>query len=158
MIFDDFTFNSKSLSHNISGCKHAILLCATLGAQADLLIDKYSVLDMAVSLCLSAFFNAYIESYIDFIEGILDNKLNRENLFKRPRFSPGYADFSIDNQSVILDKLNAFKFCNLTKTSSFILTPKKSVTAVIGYGEKSKCNFTKCEVCDKENCEFKGGK
>ncbi len=47
------------------------------------------------------------------------------------RFSAGYADFNLENQRAIYDILQMGKI-DVTITSSFILLPEKSVTAISG--------------------------
>ena len=41
------SIQSKNLSQHINGCKEAAIFAATLGAQTDLLIQKFNKLDMS---------------------------------------------------------------------------------------------------------------
>jgi hypothetical protein len=79
--------------------------------------------DSAEGLCLQACAAAKIEEYCDSVE--------KELPAHRPRFSPGYGDFDITHQTDILRILDAQKI-GLTETKTHMLTPLKSVTAVIG--------------------------
>ena len=47
------------------------------------------------------------------------------------RFSAGYADFKLENQKMIYEKLQMDKI-GVTINSGFILLPEKSVTAISG--------------------------
>lgn len=74
----------------------------------------------------------------------------------RPRFSPGYGDFSILHQREFLGLLEAGKRIGLSMTESSMLTPTKSVTAVIGLGEEPlRCPRSGCGACAKRDCAYR---
>ena len=83
-------------------------------------------------------------------------ELEEEHLYLRPRFSPGYGDFDICYQEPVVRMLNCAKTIGLTLTDSFMMTPTKSVTAVIGIStQKDRCPISGCEVCTKKDCEYR---
>ena len=59
------SIQSKNLSQHINGCKEAAIFAATLGAQTDLLIQKYNKLDMSKAVILQACAATVIEAYCD---------------------------------------------------------------------------------------------
>ena len=70
--------------------------------------------------------------------------------------SLGYGDFDICYQEPIVRMLNCAKTIGLTLTDSFMMTPTKSVTAVIGIStQKDRCPISGCEVCTKKDCEYR---
>ena len=73
----------------------------------------------------------------------------------RPRFSPGYGDFSIAHQRDITRELDTARRLGLTVTESLMLAPMKSVTAVIGLSETGGCTGGGCEACAKTDCDFR---
>ena len=78
--------------------------------------------------------------------------------YLRPRFSPGYGDFSLDCQKDIIRALEAEKTVGVTLTDSLLMTPSKSVTAVIGAGRNEfRCELKGCEVCGKTDCLYRRG-
>ena len=52
------------------------------------------------------------------------------------RFSPGYGDFDIGFQKEIFKLLNCPKNIGLSLCDSFIMSPSKSVSAIIGLKTK----------------------
>ena len=118
---------SKNLSKNLSGCKEAFLFCATLGQEVDRLIKKYSKIEPSKSLVLNAVATTMIEAFCDFV-----NEKLAEGKSLRPRFSCGYGDFSINHQEGILNILEAKKRIGVGLLSSCMMTPFKTVTAVVG--------------------------
>ena len=80
----------------------------------------------------------------------------KEGWYLRPRFSPGYGDFDIQYQKPLMQMLDCAKTIGLTMTDSFMMTPTKSVTAVIGMSRiKERCPIQGCEICEKKDCEYR---
>ncbi len=147
---------SKNLGTNLKDCKEAALFGATLGVEADRLIQKCQLMDMAKAVVMQACAAALLEEYCDSEQEKLGVQLQQEKKYLRPRFSPGYGDFSIQHQTEVLRMLDAPKRIGLAMTESYMLTPTKSVTAVIGISEREeKCNIKGCEACDKLDCTYR---
>jgi cobalamin-dependent methionine synthase I len=51
------------------------------------------------------------------------------------RYSPGYGDLSLSFQPVLLNELNAAKLLGITLTDSYLMIPRKSISAIIGVKE-----------------------
>lgn len=152
------TVRSKDLSQHLKGCTQAILFAATLGAQTDILMRRWTKLDMSRAVILQACAATVIEAYCDECEEELSAMAAKEGLFLRPRYSPGYGDFAVEHQRDFLDALNCGKRMGLTTTDSFMLVPTKSVTAVIGLtSETTSCHIHKCMDCNAQNCPFRKG-
>ena len=133
---------SRNLAKNMKGCTQVVMLGATLGVEVDMLMKRYSLTEMSRTVVLQACAAAMLEEYL--------------NNWQRPRFSPGYGDFSILHQKDILGMLDCAKKIGLTMTESSMLTPTKSVTAVIGLGrEEVHCHEEGCESCSKKDCIYR---
>ena len=146
---------SKNLAKNLKGCKQVIIFGATLGTGVDLLMKRYSVSDMTKAVVLQACAAAVLEEYCDTIQKEMAKELDA-GLYLRPRFSPGYGDFSILHQKELLQMLEAPKKIGLTLTEGYMLTPTKSVTALLGITKDAKeCDIKGCEACTKEDCIYR---
>ena len=55
----------------------------------------------------------------------------------KPRYSPGYGDVSLSCQNDILSFLDAYRKIGLTLTETYLMTPIKSVTAIVGIEEEN---------------------
>jgi len=131
LMIGSLNVKSHSLSLNLKQCKKAIIFAATLGAEVDRQLRKYEVVNLTKAVVLQACAAAYLEEYCDCMQGDLLKNLGDEWAFK-PRFSPGYGDFSISHQDDILKMIEASKRIGLSLTEGKMLTPSKSITAVIG--------------------------
>jgi len=153
---DSLKIESNDLIGHLDGCGEAILFAATLGTQADFLLERTSKIDMSRAVVLQACAAAMVESYCDDCERQFSTEAAKRGLFLRPRYSPGYGDFSIRHQHDLLRILDAQKKIGLTVTDGCMLAPSKSVTAVIGLtSEKTSCHIAKCMGCKSLNCPFR---
>lgn len=142
---------SKSLKKNLDGCDYAYILAATTGFNVQRLIERNSVISPLKGVVTDCVGSAAIEAFCDKINLSLENAD-----FLRPRFSPGYGDLPIDCQKNITDFLNTTKNIGLSLTDSFMMTPVKSVTAIIGIGkEKNRCTGPGCMKCSGTNCPYR---
>lgn len=148
--------SSKNLERNLTGCESVVVLGATLGTGVDLLMRKYALTDMARVVVLQACAAAMLEEYLDACQENIRKEIGASGGYLRPRFSPGYGDFSIAHQGAILRMLDTAKTIGLSMTDGSMLTPSKSVTAVIGISrEKIPCHTHGCEACEKTDCTYR---
>jgi hypothetical protein len=147
---------SKNLAAHLNNCTNAFVFAATLGAGVDRLIAQRVKIDSAEALCLQSCAAVQIENYCGSIEQELLHEINCNDIYLRPRFSPGYGDFDIKHQTDLLRILQAQRRIGLTETNAHMLTPLKSVTALIGVSTgKNVDNQCKCAVCGKTDCSFR---
>ena len=152
--FGVFAFKSKALSKNLSGCKTAIFFAATVGVEIDRAISKYGRISPSKALMLQSVGTERIESLCDaFCEDI-----TREyNLAAKPRFSPGYGDLPLDCQKEIFSVLSPEKQIGLFLADSLLMSPSKSVTAIVGLSEgKESPKRNICTACNHKDCQFRG--
>ncbi|MCR4674977.1 MAG: Vitamin B12 dependent methionine synthase activation subunit [Lachnospiraceae bacterium] len=129
----DFFVESIALGKNLRGCEDAILVGATLSPSIDLLLHRYAKLQITKSVLMQATAAAYIEAYLDEIQRMVKIRLSPEGLSLRPRFSPGFADFTTEYQKPFLDAIDAGRNLGITLANdSNMMVPSKSVTAVMG--------------------------
>ncbi|MBO5031302.1 MAG: Vitamin B12 dependent methionine synthase activation subunit [Lachnospiraceae bacterium] len=152
------SFKSRNLSYNLKQCNEVILFAATLGLEADKLMQKYEILNMTKATITQACGAASIEAYCNILqERICDEaSSDGEKRYLRPRFSPGYGDLPLQYQRTIFDELQCTKRIGLTLTDSLLMYPTKSVTAFIGLtSNPQSCHIDKCKNCNNIGCEFR---
>lgn len=146
---------SKNLYKNLKDCHAVVIFGATLGTTVDRYMKRYSVTDVTRTVVLQACAAAMLEEYCDNKQKELEKEFGND-LYLRPRFSPGYGDFSILHQKDLLQMLDAAKTIGLTMTDGYMLSPTKSVTAVIGISRiKQQCHVKGCEECSKKDCLYR---
>ena len=158
LVIENVEISSANLQTNLKGCKQVVLFAATLGIEVDRLIRKTQIVDMAKAVVIQACAATLLEEYCDELQMEIAELMKEQRKFIRPRFSPGYGDFSISHQKDILSLLNTPKTIGLSMTDSYMLTPTKSVTAVIGISDMAaNCSSNTCESCNKTDCKYKRG-
>jgi len=147
---------SRSLSRNLRGCRGAYLMAATLGIGPDRLIARASVSQMSRAVIFQAAAAAMIENWCDEVNKKIIQEAAEQGLYCRPRFSPGYGDFSLDFQTGFARILRIQKEIGVSLTESRLMMPSKSVTAVIGLSDENRqCVLHGCEDCSKSGeCAF----
>lgn len=147
--------DGSDIKAHLDGCTEAVILCATVGAGVDRLIRALQVEDMAKAVIADAFAGAAVEQVCEYTEKEI--KRAASGMFFTWRYSPGYGDFPLETQKPLLDALEAPKKIGLCATDSFMLTPIKSVTAVMGVSEKPLPERVRgCVTCTMgERCEFR---
>ncbi len=148
---------SKDLRKNLDGCFKIILFAATVGIDADRLIMRYSRSMPAKALIFQAIGAERIETLCDLFNADMEQTVSGQGLYLRPRFSPGYGDLPLDIQKDIFNVLDCRRKIGLTLNESLLMSPTKSVTAIIGISNKCANNGgNKCSGCQKTNCVFRG--
>lgn len=147
---------SCDLAKNLAGTDSFVLFAATVGVGLDRLVFRYSKISPARSLLLSAIGAERIEALCNAFNQELTAEKKAQGLFTRPRFSPGYGDLSLELQKEIVSVLDCNRKIGLSLNDSLLMSPVKSVTAIIGTGT---CDIKKtgqsCQACRKTDCEFR---
>lgn len=151
-------FESRNLASNLAQCREVILIAATLGIEADKLLQKYEILSMTKATITQACGAACIEAYCNILQEQICEAVSTDErkLYLRPRFSPGYGDLPLDCQKVIFEELECTKRIGLTLTDSLLMYPTKSVSALIGLtSNPQSCHIGKCKDCENTACAFR---
>lgn len=122
----------RAIARHLKGCNRCMLLAVTLGFAVDRHISVAGQTNPYQALLLDACATTAIEDLADHA-----TERGRELLLSEPhgvtfRFSPGYGDLPLSLQPKLLALLDARRLLGLTVGSSLLLSPIKSVTAIIG--------------------------
>lgn len=123
-----------------------ILMAVTLGQEVERYINKSTYIDLTKSVVMDAVASAVVESLANDINEMLEERYKPR--FLTDRFSPGYGDMPIEVQKNFLDLLDAKKQIGLGTSSSGIMQPRKSITAIIGISNiEQKNRHRGCQAC-----------
>lgn len=146
----------EDIKRHLSRSKTCFLMAVTLGHEVDRKIRYYEKVNMTKALILDATATAFIEKLSYEIYNKIESNLIEDNKKITERYSPGYGDLPIELQNEFLRTLDSQRMIGLTTTSTSILIPRKSVTAIVGVidydGIKLKKN---CRDCNSfKTCNF----
>lgn len=167
--FSALALEGKDIGELLSGCRESVLLAVTLGPDVDRLLTRSSVSNMADAVIMDACASTAIENVADNFEMDLRREVEAEGLYLTDRFSPGYGDLPLSAQKKVCTALDTGRRIGLSLSSSLLMIPGKSVTAVLGISDAPKPLRKKgCESCslfrdcayrrDGKNCRGATGK
>ena len=157
--FHVFKTKSEDIASHLSKCNRAVLFASTVGVEIDRLIAKYSLISPAKALMFQAIGTERIEALCDAFCADLQKQFNTVQ-----RYSPGYGDLPLDMQKDFFNLLDCGKRIGLFLNDSLLMSPSKSVTAIVGISDESesaddsrinKLCKNKCSACGKEFCTFR---
>lgn len=125
--FDFAEIPSKYLYKNLSGCHSAFVMALTIGLAVDREMAKLKIKSQAEYFVTDALASTAAESFCEYAV-----KKMKEGCDCKPRFSPGYGDVSLTVQKPLLERLNANTLLGITLSDSYLMTPMKSITAIMG--------------------------
>ncbi|MBQ7693431.1 MAG: vitamin B12 dependent methionine synthase, activation domain protein [Oscillospiraceae bacterium] len=129
----DYTPGGQDIQAFLTGCAQAVLFAATLGLEAECLIRRTQLRNMADAVLLDAAGSAAIEAVCDAFCADLAAELAPWHL--TGRFSPGYGDYPLEEQKAVFRLLDVTRRIGVNLTESGLMIPQKSVTALIGVSD-----------------------
>lgn len=148
--------HSGDLAKALVGCRSAILFAATIGPMADAARERAALKSPAKAVMLDAIGTAAVEAWCDCLCDSFKKECEGRGLAVRPRFSPGYGDLALETQGPLLALLDAPRKAGITLTNSLLMIPRKSVSAIVGVGERGcDARYMGCSTCKKTNCLFR---
>lgn len=128
--------SSKTLQKNLKNCDSFIIFAATVGAEIDRAIAREAQKTPSVALMLNAFATERIESLCDAVCRNFATQKAQDGFVTKPRISPGYGDIPLKMQKDICRYLDCNRQIGLSLGDNMLLSPRKSVTAIVGAERK----------------------
>lgn len=126
------TVTSRHLSINLKGCHGIYMIAATIGAPFDRMMIKERVSSMSRAAIFQAIGATAVESFVENMcdKLAMDSAAQGEQL--KHRYSPGFGDYDLSHQVGFFKSLQPERYAGITLNDSLIMSPEKSVTAIIG--------------------------
>jgi len=155
LIPDSTLLQGESIKAHLAGCEKAVIMCATIGSQVDKLIRQAQITDMSKAVVFDAMGSVAVENLCDKVEEVISKETG--GMYTTWRFSPGYGDYPLSLQKDFLQLLDAPKKIGLCTNDNFLLTPIKSVTAIIGLSKNPvEKNRRGCGACNLvKTCKYR---
>ncbi|MFI3250050.1 MAG: methionine synthase [Eubacteriales bacterium] len=152
-------FEGNSVSTLLKESSHCMILAITLGHSVDTWLKQLQVQDMSQAVIADACASSLVEQYCDQLEEEARGTIGEK--FFTDRFSPGYGDLPLSTQLPFCQVLDTSRKIGLSVSSTALLQPKKSITALLGVCDTPQPMTIKgCDHCSlREVCALrKGGK
>ena len=141
---------------SFSKAERFIVFVATIGIEMDRLMMKYAKLSPIKALLFQALGTERIETVCDIFCEKISLESAKEGLTTERRYSPGYGNFSLTAQDNIFQILCPQKNIGVALTDSRMMSPTKSVSAVIPLIKSgATTDENRCKTCGMQGCEYK---
>ena len=153
-----FALKGSDIRRHLQGCGEIYLFAATIGVEAERELARLQCRNAYEALLFDTAASCAVESYCDDVCADLQKSCGRR---LTDRFSCGYGDFPLTAQKEICAILRTDAKIGLCCDESFLLTPRKSVTAVVGITDLPAAESVprgcgrKCAACSNANCAFR---
>ena len=148
----------ESIAKHLAGCEKVILLAATIGENIEQAITNgFEQGSYTSAVLLDAAATTAIEETANEMERAIRPAMLSQGYEMRFRFSPGYGDFPIEQQTEIMALSHAGEI-GISLSSALMLVPRKSITAIIGLYKKQHTVTPQgherqgCLSCPKTTC------
>ncbi|MDR0846840.1 MAG: hypothetical protein LBN08_04950 [Lactobacillales bacterium] len=118
----------ESIKKHLENYDKVVLTCTSLGAEVDQEIKKLAKIDMASSLILDATASDYVQQLH---EQKIKEKMASYTAHTFP-FAIGYGDLPLATQDDFVRALNVDKMFGIHLSASHLMSPQKTITAIIG--------------------------
>ncbi len=129
-----------------------VLFAVTAGSElSDYLEEAQKDDDMIRVYIADSIGSIIAERTADQMEKELADLIFPEGFKHTNRFSPGYCGWNVNEQHKLFSLLPPH-ICGITLTESSLMLPVKSVSGIIGVGNKVLRKEYKCSLCSYKNC------
>ncbi|WP_273446831.1 vitamin B12 dependent-methionine synthase activation domain-containing protein [Thermophilibacter provencensis] len=126
----------RSIAEHLDGAVAVGALAVTVGMGVEAELRRLSLTDPLAQVVFDAAGTAAVERAADAAEASVVAEAASRGLFCGTRFSPGYGDLPLATQPVLLAALDAQRALGITLSRALLMSPTKSVTAVVGLFER----------------------
>lgn len=125
-------FLSRDIEKYLTGCEEAALMACTLGVQSDFFIRSAQSRGNVYAMAAQAVLTEFIEAYCNDVQDGIRDEAAKKGFSIKPRYSHGYGDLDIKYQREFFQLLDISRRIGISLSDRFIMSPSKSVTAIIG--------------------------
>jgi len=152
----ELPLTGRSIQKHLAGCEKVLAISATIGPDiVEAITRHFEEGRYAHSVLLDAAATEAVEETANALEKMLAPKIKAQGFASRWRFSPGYGDWPLEAQQEFMPLTGAEEI-GITLTASMMLSPRKSITALIGLYRpetaSSPATSPGCQSCGQKDC------
>ena len=145
----------RIIKKQLAGAEAYVLLIATIGegpeSRARELMEQGAFPEAYVTDLLAS---ALVDSVADQVQEHIRRMAAEEGWLITNRYSPGYCSWDVSEQQKLFSQFPE-NCCQIRLTESSLMTPIKSISALIGMGPSVRFQEYTCEICSLKDCAFR---
>jgi len=155
LLIGNTTFNPAKIvtSQLKTASSGAIFLCTAGPFISDVSKQLLAGEDPVLGYVYDILGSVTVEKATDKIQNHLHEEVKISGLDISDRYSPGYCEWSVEEQKKLF-AIMPDNFCGITLSSSSLMHPIKSVSGIIGIGEEMKQKGYQCKWCSDPDCIY----
>lgn len=95
-----------------------------------------------------------VDAAADLVKSELERIILSDGMKITNLYSPGYCGWDVSEQHKLF-RLVPYNFCGIRLTDSALMDPVKSLSGIIGIGEKVRFNRHTCRLCNMKDCAYR---
>ena len=139
----------------LAGSESYVFLIATAGpgpeTMARELLENGEFLEGYITDLVAS---ALVESVANHLQDHIRQLAGQSGLKITNRYSPGYCKWDVSEQQNLF-KLFPENCCGITLSQSSLMSPIKSISAVLGMGSSVAYQEYTCEICSMKKCLYR---
>ena len=150
------SLKSPGLAQALGGAKQMAVAVCTIGSQLEQAVGAMFAGGQAVeATVLDGVGSAAVEELSQRACRMFESMAHERGLVTSSPFSPGEPDWPLEAQRDVLDLVGAEQI-GVTLSDSYLMYPLKSLSLVVGMGEKLSAGGSPCEFCSlNEVCRYR---
>lgn len=156
IMIEGIQFNTgKIIKKMLSGAEAYAFLIVTAGpgpeSRARELMEQGEFLEGYITDLVAS---TMVDSIADQVQDHIRRMAADQELLISNRYSPGYCSWDVGEQQKLFS-LFPKNCCDITLTDSSLMSPIKSISALLGIGTSVKYQDYTCEICSMKDCAFR---
>ncbi|MBL7166830.1 MAG: hypothetical protein ISS55_10150 [Dehalococcoidales bacterium] len=147
-------FRSQVISGLLNNCEQVAVFALTIEGYLEEATSQLADDGLVVQArVLDAIGSNAVEQVAEHVHNVITDRVGIHGLTTSRRFSPGYCDWSIDQQEMLFRIMNgSSSFIYLT--DRYLMVPQKSISGIIGIGtrENDVTSYNPCKTCERQEC------
>ena len=133
----------------------AALFLLTLGPVVSETTRSLAKQDPFESFLFDSVASIMVEAVADEFQALLEERMNQQGMWGGFRYSPGYCDWSTQENRSLLRMIDAHSI-GVHLTEGGMMTPQKSISGMIGFGvDREKMRVNPCRGCPRTTCDHR---
>lgn len=129
-------FSGNNMVRLLKNCDYATLLVCTIGKDIVEKVEEFEKTSLSDAYCLDRI-AAWMADYMaEYVGKVIETAITKNGYKPTFRYAAGYGDWELKAQAEIMRLTEAHKI-GVTITDSFIMIPRFSVSAVIGWSRET---------------------